>query len=263
MSLRQRFKNRFSAQEDRGTLVVSRRSWHGRLYHFWREYAAFKNTSSYRENLCHYVRVILFWGPISLFIFASPKKREYITPLSVTVTVATIALIAYAIVTEPFGTLMTFLAGLGFVAAVAVLFFLFAYIENHKYEIRAWWFRDGLGARQLKAVGRFLKAVISAPFRLLGYKVFGIPYVAYVAVGAVVAGSFYDIVVLLYALAAVGLAALVFMAAWGLDILVEWIRMQDWRPQREYKQKDEGIFKVGARFAVAKKGKICPFIEVQ
>src|SRR5271166_5287519 len=33
------------------------------MYNYWRTKARFK-TVGYRENLCHYVRVVLFWAPL-------------------------------------------------------------------------------------------------------------------------------------------------------------------------------------------------------
>lgn len=48
----------------RSTQVVSAQSWHAKMYSYWRQHGVFKK-DDYRENLCHYVRVVLFWAPIA------------------------------------------------------------------------------------------------------------------------------------------------------------------------------------------------------
>ena len=59
---------------DRSTLVVSARSWHGRLYTWWRAQGGFK-TIGYRENLCHYWRVVAIWAPLKFFLVNSSNDR--------------------------------------------------------------------------------------------------------------------------------------------------------------------------------------------
>jgi hypothetical protein len=46
-----------------GNLTIDPTSWHAKMYNYWRPKARFK-TVAYRENLCHYVRVVLFWAPL-------------------------------------------------------------------------------------------------------------------------------------------------------------------------------------------------------
>lgn len=46
------------------TLTVKPTSWHGRRYDWWQGRARFKNTPAYRENLCHYMRVVLIWTTV-------------------------------------------------------------------------------------------------------------------------------------------------------------------------------------------------------
>ena len=48
----------------RSTQVVSARSWHAKMYAYWRQHGIYK-TDNYRENLCHYVRVVLIWTPLA------------------------------------------------------------------------------------------------------------------------------------------------------------------------------------------------------
>jgi len=63
-----------------GTMVVKLNSWHGRLYQYWRRDARFKNTDTYRENLCHYSRVVLIWAPLTLVRNVSWTIRDFCEP---------------------------------------------------------------------------------------------------------------------------------------------------------------------------------------
>lgn len=45
-------------------LDVERTSWHFRWYSYWLQTGR-ANSLGYRENLCHYVRVLVFWAPIT------------------------------------------------------------------------------------------------------------------------------------------------------------------------------------------------------
>lgn len=39
-------------------------TWHARVYQWWLRHGR-GNEPGYRENLCHYVRVLLFWAPMT------------------------------------------------------------------------------------------------------------------------------------------------------------------------------------------------------
>lgn len=63
---------------ERKTVVVSGKSWHGRVYRYWLDNgrSGFRwACGQRRENLCHYVRVVLLWAPLAWLAFAVPKKR--------------------------------------------------------------------------------------------------------------------------------------------------------------------------------------------
>lgn len=276
MSLRTRLKARLSGDRpERGTLVVSTRSLHGKLYNFWRDHSEFKNAQSgYRENLCHYVRVVLLWAPIALFLHAHPKRLPFLRPAVIVGMVAALTGITFAIILNPGGTLLTALLIVCSAAVAFGLFFLAYYIDDHKVAIRTWFRNDGQGTRPLK----FVLRVLGAPFkglawlfehaeRIGGYqpvKRWDMPLGGYLFLAAVITGvtigSFYNILVLVFAVGVIVLAALFV----GLLIFADWLRdVWPTRPVGPPRQRDENIFKVGARFAVAKKGKICPFIEVQ
>lgn len=52
-------------------------SWHYRVYKWWKDQSGFDRKKSYtfRENFCHYSRVVLFWAPMGRF-FVVPIWRE-------------------------------------------------------------------------------------------------------------------------------------------------------------------------------------------
>lgn len=286
MSVRSSLRDRLRRNKpERGTLVVSRNSWHGRLYHFWRANSEFKNTSNYRENLCHYVRVILFWAPIAAFLHSKPRVLGGLRPAVVTGGLAAVAGVITAFVVNPGGSLIFMLSVLAITVVVVGVIFLAYQLEENKYEIRQWWRNNGRGARPIKTFGR----VARVPFRLLGRGIvwlgehvydpivdfgakevlgdfpLGAVFFLFVTVAAVVLGAiFIDILFLLIALGVVGvgllLVGLLFLGDFIRDLLDDLGRRNR---GRERVKKDEGLLKVGARFAVAKKGKICPFIEVK
>lgn len=45
-------------------MIIDIHSWHYRWYAYWLKEGR-GTTPSYQENLCHYVRVLLFWAPVT------------------------------------------------------------------------------------------------------------------------------------------------------------------------------------------------------
>jgi hypothetical protein len=245
---------------DRSTLRVSNRTWHGRLYAFWRRNAVFKK-GGYRENLCHYVRVILFWGPLAVFIHWAPFKRaRYVTPCSVlTALVATVGIV-WATIVYPSSVLSAVLTVLAITAAVAAGAFGINYLDNHEDDIVNWWKSEGRGVRQIRAVGRFFAAIGSAVSRFLMFTIFKLPVGLYLGVLAVALGSIFgDILVLVWTLVTLVTIGVLILAA----VVGEKVSQKRRNRIFDLTPKDEGIVRVGARFVVAKKHKICPFIEVE
>lgn len=166
--------------KDRGVLKVSKNSWHGRIYLNWKARGEFK-TYGYRENLCHYVRVILIWAPINWFLKRPVHWKK-----------ADVDFYPYSIV----------------LITTAVLL--------------------------------YIAMAIQFPLNVLGGTFFGICVVA-LLIGAFIA----------------------------IDAIKE-KRVRDRRKAYDEAMrtgiplvvKDEGFFRVLWRFLSAKKGKICPFIEV-
>jgi len=48
------------------TMTVSANSWHGKAYTYWQRNHRYKNAGPYRVNLCHYVRVVFVWAPLTV-----------------------------------------------------------------------------------------------------------------------------------------------------------------------------------------------------
>lgn len=69
---------------ERRTVAVSGKSWHGRLYRRWLRDFGWKwnprNGLARQENLCHYVRVVLLWAPLSWLFTAHPRRWPALRP---------------------------------------------------------------------------------------------------------------------------------------------------------------------------------------
>lgn len=289
MSLRSKVRNRLSRNKvERGTLVVSRNSWHGRLYHFWREHSEFKNGKDYRENLCHYVRVVVFWAPIAYFLHSKPKALFGVRPAVVLAGAAALATIVTAFLLEPGGSLKVLLIALGILTGIGGTFFGVYQLDEHKDDIRLWWNNEGRGVRSITRIAN----VISAPFRFLGWVVTrvvdagswcpfehakrrpfnqwydipigGILFRVVTSVGIILGSVF--VTYWVAGVVAIAIAAIALLMGIGVlwqDYIKDWLDSRARSGVVTRPVKDEGLLKVGARFAVAKKGKICPFIEVQ
>lgn len=67
-----------SMASTRKTIVASGKSWHGRLYRYWLRHgfqASEYQDPARKENLCHYVRVVLLWSWLTWLFRTSPKKH--------------------------------------------------------------------------------------------------------------------------------------------------------------------------------------------
>lgn len=109
---------------ERAVWAVSTSSWHGKMYAFWKENSKFKNGAAYRENLCHYCRVILIWAPISMFAFYEVLGMP---PWAWLFLGTLFAGITYAIVTSP---LTSTLSVIGVIVGCCAAIALFEFIYN-------------------------------------------------------------------------------------------------------------------------------------
>lgn len=125
--------------KDRGVLKISRHSWHGRVYLNWKDRAEFKNTSAYQENLCHYVRVVLFWAPINWFLkrdFYIERADAHVPPAGFAIAAVLLAVLIFCGITEPIGTGLVVLGVIAFIAAMIGLFVFIDYLKERKEQKR-------------------------------------------------------------------------------------------------------------------------------
>src|SRR3989338_1535980 len=67
---------------DRRTLDISKDSLLWRWYMYWVKLGGEK--PDYKENLCHFVRVLCFWAPLRWFFMAHAKHAKVVSPWSIT-----------------------------------------------------------------------------------------------------------------------------------------------------------------------------------
>lgn len=260
MGIRNYFKNR-AEDASRGTLVVSKNSWHGRLYHFWRNNSEFKNSSSYRENLCHYMRVILFWGPISVFIRWHPKKlSEWVTPLTTTLALTFLGLAGWSFFNHPWDSLITLLGIIGIFTTIFLVMCGIWLIDDNKDEISYWYHYGGRGSWIIRGPVAAFKAIGRGLIYKIGDK---IPVYAVLLFALWATVSILDHDIFFLSLAAAGIILLL------VGLFVGWVELLDFFKKRyihlgrkSVEAKDESFLSVSGRFMAAKKGRICPFIEV-
>jgi hypothetical protein len=257
----------------RSQWTVSKNSWHGRLYLFWKRHASWK-TKGYRENLCHYVRVLLFWAPISLFINLQHPKHRWVRPWTVFmgVTIPT----ALAVTTWMFPGEMgrAFLVALGIITAAAVFCGLLALFDTFADEITAWlkkWGPKLFGwvPKTLLAVGHATEKVVGGAMKALArpfMTVHGqeLPWIALIAAVVWAVAVIIQPKVLLWSgLILVGGAAFLavaFLLAEGLHQLGLFLQR---RRASKPKRTDPTFFQVATGFVVAKKHRVCPLIDVE
>jgi hypothetical protein len=264
------------ANVNRGTLRVGRDSWHYKLYGYWVRHATWKAPATgYRENLCHYVRVVLFWATFSWFVNAHPRRASWVRPWSVLAAVLGLGTAAFLTARWPGEVAQVLLVSLGVVAAVAAVAGLIALAIDHEEAVRGV-FRTATRPLvwALCAFGRLVYAVLAPPFRRIGdfvddhadgiYLTVCCLFGAAAAAGLVALAVNYPWQTLLVAglvlAAALVVTGLVFVAIAVRDGLRRCAPPV--RYARPAKDKGDGGLKVAAHFAVAKKAKICPFIEL-
>lgn len=76
-----------------------------------------------QENLCHYVRVVLFWGPFTWLAFSTPFRRRFlwVRPWMILATVAAASALAVGFVVAPVGTLRVVVTGLAVALVLAAV----------------------------------------------------------------------------------------------------------------------------------------------
>lgn len=127
------FFNKLKTKQ-RETWYIDPASWHGRLYSFWKQHAALKAGSHYRENLCHYVRVILFWAPLAWINFGRPFSRvpglRRANPWMFLVGATVTAGLAVSFMLAPIGTWQTLAYIGGIILWITLVTCVLAYLDN-------------------------------------------------------------------------------------------------------------------------------------
>lgn len=123
-------------------IKVSSTSWHYNLYRWWASNSPWyrRHGHSYRENLCHYVRVILLWAPL-LWFFSKGQVRiwkgddDYIKPSQLTLILAMlVGEIALIWMVPPVG--LAILVVIGVLIAAVLISIAFSYLhDNYKKQV--------------------------------------------------------------------------------------------------------------------------------
>lgn len=121
------------------SLTMGRNSWHARWYRTWVGLGG--EPPKFKENLCHYVRVLLFWAPLRYFLY-QPIVR-FVTPAIATAAAAFIGGLTFVGLYWP-GNFMRGLTFTGIVlglivAAVAAVLGLFEWSERFPKGFKLFW----------------------------------------------------------------------------------------------------------------------------
>lgn len=268
----------------RSTWSINRNSWHGRLYSFWQERSKYKNPerTGYRENLCHYVRVVLFWGPATWFLHAKSSRVSWLRPWMVLV--GPVALTALLLTVFLFPG--HFFAALGLIAASCVLLvgaaLGFEWLEDNQSEVGRFFGRIGGGIEVLmrpiwkpswwvlRRVGRGLAAswrrLNGVAFEFMNEEVpYWVPFLLLAVVGAYATMIYIATALVLKITAlvigsAIVAAALIYGGILIKEAIEKWLINRKPKPKKD---KGSGIGRVVFEFARAKKHRICPLIDIE
>lgn len=78
---------------------IPENSWHFWLYAWWREYSEYTKPQEFRENACHYIRVVFFWAPLGFFLH-KPVIGKFRPWMLFAILMAFVATI-YALIKDP------------------------------------------------------------------------------------------------------------------------------------------------------------------
>lgn len=128
----------------RSTWTIPQNRWHARIWAYWHEIAFFKNKRRYTENLCHYWRVVLFWGPVMAFFNwflaggkpSDPRNREDKVPpvffLAFGLILGTWGAIAFSVGSIALGATIFVGGPLGLAATIAGAVFVAGKIDDYQ-----------------------------------------------------------------------------------------------------------------------------------
>lgn len=103
-------------------------SWHYRLYNWWRTTSGFTKPDGWRENRCHYLRVVIFWAPLGWFLRHDLFGIELLRPWIVLMLSILLGVVVYLFVVAP----IKMLAFTGMVLAALVGIFGVMWLLEHR-----------------------------------------------------------------------------------------------------------------------------------
>lgn len=108
---------------------IDERSWHYALYTWWQRKSGFKKPPGFKENLCHYLRVVFFWVPLGWFFrqkVAGPLRPWQLVVLA-GITQAIVRGLIYGFAHFP-EAMIHFFGLIGLIVAIVLAIVLIAYL---------------------------------------------------------------------------------------------------------------------------------------
>ena len=123
-------------------MTINMGSWHYRWYAYWLV-ASGGNKPNYKENLCHYMRVLVFWAPLCWLGSHTPTSvfKQILSTICLlyiggVVFIGIPAAIVLLAIFEPWALAILGVLILGALAATLLLMFLYVtFIEGHPVEV--------------------------------------------------------------------------------------------------------------------------------
>lgn len=266
----------------RATLRVTPHSWHGKLYLMWKRLGGDGKKYGYRENLCHYVRVVLFWAPLSWYLRAHPKRTPWLRPCVVGAVLVTVATLTAATLIWTATAIVAWMVAGAMLVVFVLLLLLGCWCDRHSKMLEAFFTRVGDGI--LAAFEATLVPVAKgiAWFFVKTRLFWVLALLATPVVLIVVASATWPVWALRVLLSLIGFVV-VALVLWGLVMAVlsmisnvlspAWhnhcncrddkINSRPPRPRKEEKDKGDSFFSTMWEYLVARKHKACPFIDIE
>lgn len=264
-----------------GELSINTDSWHYRWYQYWRKRGG-QNPSGYRENLCHYMRVLLIWAPLKWY--SKQKYFGFWTPFLATLLLGVLALVAVGFYFTPADTgilLGVIAVGIGLIAGILFLIEWLSIRPREKaivgnialkillgvlspFLFLYWLLYEQVYRRVLRPTG------IWNWYFQPGWKYVISPW-ALTLVAVVAICLFFWTIVTLKILASVGIFIAAIALAMGLIFGgVYWYERRklrrSWQVQSgspsKFMEGLSGTVKISGHYIIARKRRICPFLNL-
>lgn len=267
------------------SLTMKSNSWHARWYRYWVSLGG--KRPEYKENLCHYVRVLVLWAPLRWFWHG--RIKGIVPPWTIGLSIDVLGIIGLGLYLWPEVTLKILGITGVIIGATAIIFgvllLLYTLDENPDkaeklvrrtkpiwigpfllFHLGKWvWSKVGNGVEN--AVKWFFKHSYLVKF-LTPFAMFAVAAIAVFAISAT--QVFLQVLLFLGIVAVVCLivlAALVLLAVLNELGFFEFIQETAQRPNRfkKFVSGTADTVKLGATYAKTKKlgSRICPFIDFE